>query len=105
LYPDHKRRSKIQEKRTARDFGGITTPGSGNQWHSKADVKTPTELIECKTTTKASFTLKASDLKKIQDQALIEDRVPVFQVDFENDGVKCVVLSIYDYMRLRELWS
>jgi len=101
LRPTNHRRSKLQEARTAKDFGGRTTPGSGNQWHSKADVRTDTELIECKTTIHASYSLKSDDLRKLWGQALLEDRIPVFQIDFEQGGVTCVVLDYDDYLSMR----
>src|SRR5579862_9282445 len=98
---DNHRRSKLQEARAARDYGGRTQPGSGNQWHSKADVKTPTELVECKTTTKGSYSLKAADLGKLWKQAITEYKTPVFEIEF--DGLTCVVLDKNDYLAMKHI--
>ena len=95
---DNKRVSKIQEARTARDFGGRTTPASGSQWHSKGDVKTNNWLIECKTTSKLSYSLKAETWHKIWTEAISEGRDPIMVLDFETEGVSLVVMSKEDFL-------
>jgi hypothetical protein len=100
LRPTNHRRSKLQEKKAAADYSGRTTPGSGNQWHSKADVKSDTELIECKTTMKDSYSLKAADLRKLFGQAVLENRTPVFEIEFSLGGVTCVVLDKDDFLAM-----
>lgn len=96
------KRSKIQERRGSRQYGGELNSGSGNGWIRKADARTLTELIEFKTTSKSSFSLRSSELRKLWDQALLDSRTPVFEVEFANDGVTCVVLDKNDYMAMRE---
>ena len=98
LRPDNKRRSKIQERRTAQDFGGLTTPGSGNQWHSKGDVKTPNYLIECKTTSKDSYSLKSATWSKIATEALLEGKDPLMEIEFIDRGVSLVVMDKNDFL-------
>jgi hypothetical protein len=95
------RRSRLQELRAANLYGGRTTPGSGNGWVKKGDVRTVTELFELKTTTKASYPLKASELKEHWDHALIDGRTPVFEIEYANAGVTCVILDKDDYLALR----
>lgn len=97
------KRSKIQERRAASRYGGTQNSGSGNGWIRKADVRTDKELIELKTTSKSSYALKSSDLRKLWDQALLDGRDPVFEVEFAQDGVTCVVLEKNDYMVMREI--
>ena len=98
LRQNHHRRSKIQERRAAKDYGGSTTPGSGNGWIVKADVRTESLLIECKTTTKQSYSLKDEDLRKLWEQALIDGRMPVFEIEFAATGRTCVVLDKEDFL-------
>lgn len=57
-------------------------PGSGNQWHSKADVKTADWLIEVKNTAARSYRLKLDDLELIEKHALAAGKSPAFVVDF-----------------------
>jgi hypothetical protein len=96
LRANHQRRSKLQEKRAARDYGGSVTPGSGNQWHSKADVHSDKLLIECKTTTKKSYAVKPEDFKKLYFQALVENKIPVLEIEF--DDMTLVILDKNDFL-------
>jgi len=98
LHPNNKKLSKLQEAKTARDFGGVITPGSGNQWHSKGDVRTPDFLVECKLTSKDSYSLKASTWSKIATEALLEGRDPVMEINFIDRGVSVVVMDKNDFL-------
>lgn len=102
LRTNHHRRSRIQEARGASEYGGSRNSGSGNGWIRKADVRTDDELIEFKTTTKDSYSLKAAELRKLWDQAVVDDRMPVFEIEFAERGVTCVILDKSDYIAMRE---
>ena len=97
LRTDHQRRSKLQERRAAKDYKGSVTPGSGNGWKQKADVHSDNLLIECKTTTKKSYTLKEEDFTKLYYQSVIENKIPVFEIEFES-GRTLVVLDKNDFL-------
>ncbi len=77
-------RSKAQEDRVASQTGGKKTPGSGNKFYAKGDVKTKHILVECKTTKNDSYSLKKDDFERLMDQALSKALDPVFQVDMPN---------------------
>jgi len=98
LRPNNKRASKLQEKKTANDFGGLTTPGSGNQWHSKGDVKTTEYLIECKTTTKDSYSLTSKVWSKIYTEALLESKEPLMEIQFIDRGIELIVMDKNDFL-------
>jgi len=100
LRQDHKRRSKLQEARTAKDFRGRVTPASGSQWHSKGDVKTKNWLIECKTTTKQSYSLKVQTWHKIWKEAMSEGRDPLMVIDFAEDDTSLVVIDKEDFLAI-----
>lgn len=68
------------ERRTARIAGGNRQPGSGSQWHSKADVRTPELLIERKDTAASQYTLKHDDLIKLRNHAARDGRMPAFVI-------------------------
>jgi hypothetical protein len=99
---EHLKRSRLQERRGAETYNGSVNSGSGNGWIRKADVRTEDELIECKTTTKTSYSLKARELFKLWQQAVIDNRTPVFEIEFAGDGMSCVVLDKRDYLLMRE---
>jgi len=92
------KRSRQQEKRTAQASSAGLVSGSGNQWHSKGDVKTKRLLIECKQTAKESYSLKLHELQKIQLEALKAGRTPVMALDIA--GRDFVVLRKTDFEEL-----
>lgn len=92
--------SRSQESRLAEKFGGRITPGSGNKWHSKGDVKTDQYLIEAKTTSKKQYTLKADDLEKHEKYSLLEGKDPLFVI--EMNGREWCVLAMEDFELLIE---
>lgn len=96
----HQRRSIRQEKDAADFYGGKRTPGSGNGWVRKGDVRTDNLMIELKTTTKSSYPLSSRELRELWDQAVLDGRMPVFEIEYANDGVTCVVLDKDDYIRI-----
>jgi len=93
------KRSRRQEERVAERFGGQATPGSGNGWARKNDVRTPEISFEMKYTDKKQFTLKAHDLEQGERYALLDGRDFVFGI--EMCGRRWVVVSEDDYASLR----
>lgn len=74
--------------------------------YAKGDVRADGELrVECKTTSKRSYTLKLDDLLKIQVEAIrggLES--PVLQVEFQGpagNNKKYAVIPWLDYLELR----
>lgn len=65
--------------------GGRRQPGSGNGWARKHDVSTETHLIEAKWTARKSFTLKLVELRALEHNATIEDKDPIFAIEFSED--------------------
>ncbi len=100
LRPTNHKISRLQEKRAAANYGGKVTPGSGNQWFKKADVHTEHMIIECKATAKASYSLKADDIMKLHIQAILEDKMPVFEIMFIDRDLTVVVLDYEDFRDL-----
>lgn len=94
------RKSRAQEKRTAEEIGGRRTPGSGNQWHSKADVNAERVLVECKYTDGKSYTLKVADLLKLRTQAARVGKNPAFQIQFPQG--RWAVISWDEYLGFLE---
>lgn len=89
-----------QEKNTALRLQGRVTPQSGAGWVAKNDVRTPTESVECKTTSSDGYRLTWKALKKASDAALLDGRRMLFEIEFQGHG-KYVVLTSDDYEELR----
>jgi hypothetical protein len=94
--------SQRQERALAREVLGSVNAGSGNGWVRKGDVRSDKELWECKITSAKSFSLKQADLAKLNTQALMDGRIPIFLIEFMKQGESFVILTKDDYMELRE---
>jgi len=92
-----KKKSKAQESRTAKEFGGKATPASGALDGAKGDIKTPYFLIENKFTDKKSYSLKLETWDKIAKEAIKESlRYPLMQIDIQ--GRQLVVVEKYVFL-------
>lgn len=94
-----------QERDAARSYSGRATPASGSR-DSKGDVESDTELIECKHTERASYSLKLADLLKLARQAILRDRRMVLEIEYTKpDGtraIKFVVLNKDEYTAMTD---
>jgi hypothetical protein len=75
------RASRRQEKTVARSLGGRTIAGSGSGWAVKNDVRTADWSIECKTTSKKSYTLTNDALIAAEKHALLDFRKMAFAIE------------------------
>ena len=103
---DIRKKSQTQEKRTAKEFKGRTTPASGALPHAKGDVRTGSRregfnesdfLIENKFTDKQYYIFKKDIWDKISKEALRDNfRLPLLQIDIQE--LQLVVVD-YDYYK------
>ena len=79
---DSQKRSRQQEKRAAKRYGGHVQPASG-AGRSKGDVRTPGELrVECKFTRANSYALRLDLLEKLEREATSGEN-PIFEIEFQ----------------------
>ena len=95
-------KSEKQETRTAEVFRGTRNAASGSLWLRKNDVRTQTESIELKTTTKQSYSLKLADLEKAWKIAILDGRRMVFGIEFSEARKRFVVLTEEDYLEITQ---
>jgi Holliday junction resolvase len=91
------------EKAIAMALMGQRVSGSGSQWHSKGDVITDTELVECKATRSKSYSVGVDRWNKITDEATTVGREPVMAVrlaDVNRKPVDLIVITLDRYMEL-----
>lgn len=79
--PNARKASQRQEREAAKKWGGTLNAGSGNGWVRKNDIRSPKFSIECKTTSATSYRLTLADLKKAEQNALLDGRVMIFQIE------------------------
>lgn len=90
--------SRSQEKRLAQKLGGTTVAGSGSGWAVKNDVRTDVWSVECKTTTKASYTLTHASLLNAEKNAILDMREMAFAIEMK--GRNWIVVSEDNFLRL-----
>ena len=95
---DIHKRAKKQEERTAKKYDGSRNVMSGAGWVRKNDVRTFDLLIENKFTDKKSFSIKSDEMVKLARTSILEDRVPVLQIDL--GGRSYVVLLEDDFLMM-----
>jgi len=86
------KQSRKHEDRLAKKLGGKRTAASGAFWNRKGDVRTTDWLVEHKWTGKASFSIKASILEKIVNEAVLDSRMPVLGISLNGENY-CIVLE------------
>jgi|TARA_Y100000310_G_scaffold67392_1_gene62719 hypothetical protein len=95
---DIHRRSKKQEERSAETYKGSRNVMSGAGWVRKNDIRAEDLLIENKFTDKKAYSIKSEEMVKLARTAILEDRVPVLQVDL--GGRSYVVLLEDDFLEM-----
>jgi Holliday junction resolvase len=92
------RQSQRHEKRLAKVIDGETVAASGAFWSRKGDVRSEVYLIEHKYTAAKSYSIKAADLRKLEDQATMVGRLPVFAISL--GGRDYVIVPEADYFEI-----
>ena len=70
------------EKQLAKRLRARTVPGSGSTDNAKGDIVKDDVLLEVKSTTCASFSVKLADLNTIRREALNTGKIPALAVMF-----------------------
>lgn len=98
------RRSRKQEERLEREFGGQRSAASGAFWSRKGDVRSDEYLIEAKTTLSKGYRLTLAALVENERHAVLDGRVPLFEIEFAGGARprSFVVMAREDFDALRE---
>lgn len=101
LDSDHKlSRSRKQEKKIAKAYGGKKIKGSGNGKFQKGDVRAGRFLIEAKRTDAASIVLKREWLAKIEQEAFDDGKYPALEIQIQNQD--WVLIRRAEFQSLKE---
>lgn len=74
------------EKRIMKKLGFTPTQGSGSGWISKEDGENDYFLAQLKSTSANSYSIKRDDLDKLEYHSNVVHKIPVFVVQFIDDG-------------------
>ena len=100
-----RRISQRQEKVTAAEHGARQVPASGAIRNGGYDARNQgVEHIECKFTSKKSYSIKRDELNKLRIKAMQHGETAVFRFGFESGGRldEFIILPVNDYLALRE---
>lgn len=76
------------EAEVMKDLGLRPTKNSGSGWIEKADGQNDYILCELKSTEKASIGVKFADIAKLEEQAIVSNKLPLFAInDLTNSEV------------------
>jgi hypothetical protein len=96
------KRGRKYESGFAKRTGGSETPGSGNQHHSKGDVRTAGILWQNKSETKRTWGRTLSQLADaVVDAQGTGDR-PALAIDDVDSGQELVLLRMSDFLAILE---
>lgn len=87
------KRSKKQERLVAKEVGGRVVKASGALWYQKGDVEHEQFLIECKSTTDNSYSLKLDTIHKIMDEGMAKGKEAILQLDFAKVGTRVGIIA------------
>ena len=91
-----KDKSIKREELIAKETGGRRHTGSGSLWYSKSDASDSTFQYEDKFTSKLSYRLNLSSLYKVEEEAQLSGKIPVFKVGFPDSKVDVAILRKQD---------
>ena len=89
------------EDQVASDMGGKVTPGSGNQWYKKGDVRNEGWRVSCKQTDKDSFTITRNDWREIEKIAREDSKSMAIAVQM--GGIPFAVIPWNDFTFLTSM--
>jgi len=92
------------EKQVMEELGFKQVAGSGNGWIHKEDGVNDYALCQLKTTEQQSYKLNLLDVKKLINHANMENKIPVFVIEFlKNETLVC--LRKEDLIEFLELYN
>lgn len=93
-----------KESSDAKAFGAKKTPRSGGLWFAKGDMKDKYFSYDSKDTKFKSFTITSELWKKIYEDALKANRMPVLSIKL-GTGEEIVALSRADFVFIKEFFE
>lgn len=90
------------ENEVIKSLGLTPAIGSGNTWLDKEDGSNEHIIAQLKSTDKQSFNVKKLDIDKLEHNALIANKVPVFIIQFLKDDTRYAMMAIEDIPKINE---
>lgn len=90
------------EEEVMRELGLTPTKGSGSGWVEKEDGYNDHILCQLKSTDKESYRIKQLDIEKLEYNAIVSRKTPVFIIQFLNKDTRYALMAIEDIPTIAE---
>lgn len=90
------------EKEVMQELGLVPTKGSGSSWLEKEDGSNDYVIAQLKSTDKASYKLNQLDLEKLEYNAAVSSKVPMFVIQFLNNDSRYALMAIEDIPKIAQ---
>lgn len=91
------------EKRVMEEYGLKATPQSGAGWLIKEDGQNENIIAQLKSTDAQSYRISLDDIDKLEYHALVENKIPLFIIEFLERDERYFVLRPKDLVALGNL--
>jgi len=97
--PWRKLEHQVAETLTSCGYQAKLQPASGSKWYAPGDVISSDFLVECKSHPVSArgekyHTITKEQLKKIEDEAAVSGRLPIYAFQFKGDTEVYVVMKM-----------
>lgn len=90
------------EEEVMEELGLKPTPGSGNKWTHKEDGENDHILAQLKSTDKESYKLNKLDIERLEYNAMVANKVPMFILQFLKDNSRYALVDLEDIPKINE---
>lgn len=90
------------EKEVMLELGLEPTPGSGSSWVAKEDGQNDHIICQLKSTDKTSYRITQLDLEKLEYNASVVNKIPMFMVQFLNKDTRYALMALEDIPMVAE---
>lgn len=90
------------EEEVIKELGLNPTPGSGSGWKHKEDGENEQILAQLKSTDKESYKLNKLDIEKLEYNAMVANKLPIFILQFLKDNSRYALVDIEDIPKIAE---
>lgn len=90
------------EAEVMKDLGLKPTKGSGGGWIEKEDGQNDYVIAQLKSTDKESYKLNKLDLEKLEYNAMVTKKIPIFIIQFLSDDSRYALMAIEDIPKIAE---
>lgn len=88
------------EYEVMKDLGLKATKGSGNTWIDKEDGQNDHIICQLKSTDKESYKLTQLDLEKLEYNAMVSRKIPMFLLQFLNKDSRYAIVALEDIPKI-----